>query len=206
MAIEKTVFTATTLSQRCFEVYDWLVANADGHDGYFDSITRTDDVISCKIGDVTAVEIDCSNPNGYSWDMGITLANNTALTDSSDVEHFYDCAFKTENGIVLCNRQSDQYFRHFVMISKSDDDTICFCNLNRNSCSVANFNSHGFMSVEGIVISQEMTTFSPIVYGQDCYSAGMLLTNFTQYKGIPSVLTDSDGAKYVYNGYVALKE
>lgn len=50
-----------------------------------------------------------------------------------------------------------------------------------------------------------MTTLVAFCFDGDKYAPNMFLTPFSQYAGQSGII-EIDGVKYVYNGYVALKE
>lgn len=50
-----------------------------------------------------------------------------------------------------------------------------------------------------------MTAIVPFCFDGDTYAPNMVLTPFSQYVGQSGII-EIDGVKYVYNGYVALKE
>lgn len=61
MAIETTYFTGTTAEANYAEVSAWLTVNAAE---YFDEITGTENVITCKIGGVNALTLNFTGDQG----------------------------------------------------------------------------------------------------------------------------------------------
>ncbi len=228
MAIETTYFTGTTAAANYAEVSAWLTANAAE---YFDEITGTENVITCKIGGVNALTLNFTGASGT--DCFVITTKNGKTYGGGSASQFGNYAlrfgYKTDHGIMICNNKADKY-QLSIIISKSNDGNIFFAvttTVGNNSTNPDNFirildfeksldrtgayNSTGESdpqkrhNIQG-AIPAAMTALVPTVSDAGTYCDNVLFTPFTQYGNMCWGVIDVSGTKYVYNGVFALKE
>ena len=222
MAIEKTTFMATTLTDRQTEVYNWLSENATDYFGEITNNTENPKII-CKIKNHENAKIVFTF-NSSTYNVAITKENRNIeygyrYQTVQDVSYTHDYAIKTNYGFYLhCSKDNDIRGGGSILVSKLNNGEIIidFFTYVSNRVQYQNIHCLGFSktteiyndinNVKGLVYKADMTTFSPIVFGEGIYSENMLLTPFSQYKGTVCTLTDDNGQKYFYDGYCALKE
>lgn len=217
MAIEKTTFMTTTLTERQTEVYNWLTANATD---YFETITNDTEnkkIICTFAGCETAKTEFYFGENTYM--ASLFLENGTKYASSNFV-HFYTrykvCeAIKTSYGIYLVSEEnimtSSSSSMGALIISKNNDNTTCvslscdgFLHEDMRRDIICPEKSKVF-TVTSKVTTADMTSFAPIPIAEGVYPENMFFTPFSsaRYSG---VITDDSGQKYWYDGYCALKE
>lgn len=129
MAIDKTVFNDGVIS----DVATWLSANKDG---YFDSVTLADNVISCYIGEqvvLTFAYVTSSTP--YGTTIGITpIGESTEIkryfSGSSNAVKYIYSGYITSKGLVLCSELGNS-----IVICKDMDGNICFVTASKTGTS-----------------------------------------------------------------------
>lgn len=208
MAIEKTLFTQSTLDARRTEVYNWLTANATE---YFSEITIDDNKqIVCTIANGGSVVFGYGTSSGHYNNCTITLANGKSYKSSggtaADSKHAY--AVKMDNGIYLNAYYSgNSSYTANTLISKTNDRAVVIS---------AQFGSYNYiLCPEKDVIYQidndlkavrtDNTVFCPIVVGENSYTENMLYMPFKQQVTFIGTMTDAEGQKYWYGGTCALK-
>ena len=224
MAIETTYFTGTTAETNYAEVLAWLTANAAD---YFDEITGSENVITCKIGDVNALTLNFTEATNARF-ATITLKNGISINtvykwgDNSGKETVVrlNRGIKTDNGISLFGTQ----YLNFFVAKTSDNNTIFayFGELNSTSDwgwyigeieKSANFIKSRSISSSGWgnyttygVYSAGKTALVPAITDVGTYNDNLFFVPFTQFAGQSGITINVDGTKYVYNGVFALKE
>lgn len=134
MAIDKTVFNDGVIS----DVATWLSANKNG---YFDSVTLADNVISCYIGEQVVLTLAfVSSQNPYGTTIGITpIGESTEIlryfSGSSSALKYIFSGYKTSKGLVLCSGNG-----YSLVICKDKDGNICFVTASRTGTSGSYYN------------------------------------------------------------------
>lgn len=209
MAIEKTLFTQSTVDARRTEVYNWLTANATE---YFSEITIDDNKqIVCTIANGGSVVFGYGTSNSsYQYNGIITLANGTSYKSSSNSSLLYKhtYAVKMDNGIYLYayNSNSTSY-NACTLISKTNDGAVVI------SAQLGNY-TYILCPEKDVMyeigrdlkaVRTENTVFCPIVVGENSYTENMLYMPFKQQVTFIGTMTDAEGQKYWYDGTCALK-
>lgn len=135
MAIEKTVFNDGVIG----DVANWLSANKDG---YFDSVTLADNVISCYIGEQVVLTFEYSAPNA---NPSGTIIGITPIGESTEIERYFSgsstamkyifSGYKTSKGLVLCSTRGNG-----LVICKDKDGNVCFVTASRVDMSGSYYN------------------------------------------------------------------
>lgn len=208
MAIEKTLFTQSTLDTRRTEVYNWLTANATE---YFSEITIDDNKqIVCTIANGGSVVFGYGTNSTDLYNGTITLANGTSYKSSSStptVSNKHTYAVKMDNGIYLyAYSGSNSSYNACTLISKTNDGAVVIS---------AMLGYHYILCPEKDVmykidsdlkaVRTDNTVFCPIVVGENSYTENMLYMPFKQYVTFIGTMTDAEGQKYWYDGTCALK-
>lgn len=222
MAIETTYFSGTSSEANNLEVTTWLTANAAE---YFDKIIGGNgyDTGVCKIGDITALEIN------YRTDIDTPKLFTTRIKNGQSVSGGYRWsntnrvvrAYKTDNGICLyCDKANS------VIITKSTNGSILIAHSfvdkstdhlywtiadfnNSTNYLKSNYFQNTFTSADltaAGVYSAGATALTPACTDAGTYSENLFFVPFTQFAGQSGIAIDVDGTKYVYNGVFALKE
>ena len=209
MAIEKTLFTMSTVDERRTEVYNWLMANATE---YFSEITIDDNQqIVCTIANGGSVVFGYGSSGRYANTCTITLANGTSYSstgyNSANAKHYY--AVKMDNGIYLNAYWSgNSTYAANTLISKTNDGAVVIsAHLSgKNYILCPEKDVMYKIDVDLKSVRTENTVFCPIVVGENSYTENMLYMPFKQYDSFIGTITDAEGQKYWYDGYCALKE
>ena len=216
MAIEKTTFTATTLTDRQTEVYNWLSENATD---YFETITNDTEhsKIICTFAGCETAKTEFYFD--YNTMASLFLENGTKYASScyTDSHIYYKVceAIKTSYGIYLGSEEnimtSSSPYQGALIISKNNDNTTCV------SLSYDGFlrddmrrdiicpEKSKVLTVTSQVLTADMTTFAPIPIAEGVYPENMFFTPFSSARYV-GVITDDNGQKYFYDGYCAIKE
>ena len=229
MAIEKTLFTGLNAQDNYAEVSAWLAENAAD---YFDTIDIPSGAqkVSCKVGDVTALELDWGTDYDTQRSFQVNAKNGANISSGYLYVHNVCCwryGYKTDNGIVICNGQTDN-FQASIFISKNNNGDLIFAVLKPDSpnytnpsnwAEVLDLNSLGSVKSDNSsqadpltrhringIIPASMTALAPIVSDVETYCDKIMITPFSQYSNFCWGIIDVDGTKYVYNGVFALKE
>ena len=216
MAIEKTTFVATTSADRQTEVYNWLSANATD---YFETITNDTEHLK-----IVCTFAGCENAKIEFGTKTINMCTITYENKTTQRAGYYNTAnfsdvimakaIKTSCGIYLCNNYSfTSSFSYFgsILISKNNDNSTCVSIVGageNHSGKVRNLvcpEKSKVYDVRDKVITADMTTFAPIPIVEGVYPENMFFTPFSSVRNA-GVITDSDGNKYFYDGYCAIKE
>lgn len=212
MAIEKTLFAETTLAKRGQEIYAWLLENAS--DLFASIVLDTNNQIVCTLANGGNIILGYGASTSYQKNVQINFANgkNFGSPRASDqITNKHDYGVKTDFGIYLHTYYGND-LGGSTLISKNNDGTIgisvrytnryIYCPEKNIDYKINNVSSS---SSENYVHNAEMTTFTPIPFG-DTYNENMLFTPFSQYVDTMCILTDDNGQKYWYDGGCALKE
>ena len=209
MAIEKTLFTQSTLDTRRTEIYNWLTANATE---YFSEITIDDNKqIVCTIANGGSVVLGYGSNSSYQYNGIITLANGTSYKSSSSTstlsyKHTY--AVKMDNGIYLYAYSSyNTSYNSCVLISKTNDGAVVISALLSSNGSILCPEKDVMYKIDTDLkaVRTENTVFCPIVIGENSYTENMLYMPFKQHVTFIGTMTDAEGQKYWYDGTCALK-
>lgn len=217
MAIEKTVFTGTTMAARKAEVAAWLTENTTD---LFDSINNSATAIACVIDGVTAVNFGLYT--GSSTKNFVCLKNAATIScgDTPAVDSAPAYAVRTSNGIFIhCpQRATNQYDSMDVFVSKSVLGTVViaaklFTASSKTTFCIGDFErSASWATVEiskvfegsNVSFKGELTSFAPAV-AADTYCDGLYLTPVSQYPS-SDLQISAGGILYYSNGTFALKE
>ena len=216
MAIKKTTFMATTLTERQTEVYDWLSENATD---YFETITNDTEhsKIVCTFAGCETAKTEFYFSYGVM--ASLFLENGTiygSASSSSDNVNRKVCeAIKTSYGIYLVGKEnimtSSAIELGALIISKNNDNTTCV-SLSRNGFLRSDMSRYiicpeksKVFTVTRNVVTTDMTTFAPIPIAEGVYPENMFFTPFSSVRNA-GVITDDNGQNYWYDGYCALKE
>ena len=208
MAIEKTLFTQSTLDTRRTEVYNWLTANATE---YFSEITIDDNQqIVCTIANGGSVAFGYGSSSGYQYNGIITLANGTSYksSSSSNLSYKHTYAVKMDNGIYLYAYSSyNTSYNSCVLISKTNDGAVVISALLSSNGSILCPEKDVTYQIgrDLQAVRTENTVFCPIVIGENSYTENMLYMPFKQQVTFIGTMTDAEGQKYWYDGTCALK-
>lgn len=217
MAIAKTVFTGATYAANAAEVYAFLNANKSG---YFNSVTKDSEtnLITC-----TANGVDCLKLgfDSNTRSIIITAANSTTKSNwINDVRWEY--AYATSKGLWLYSRHTvsgtDLGMTYSVFITKTDTDKIALVSIfggqyigNMDFVVADVMTDNVFTVFSGginvIFFDSGLTTLTqiPLTQNGTSYAPYLYITQFAQYRDVPSVLTVGT-SQYVYDGRIALKE
>ena len=221
MAIEKTVFTATSLANNGPEVLAFLQANASE---YFDSITLNErGSVVCTADDVDVLVIGFGQETTTMQLMnGATISNSSATgTYGSQIFRY---GYKTQNGVMLAVDGGET-----LIITKSDNDStaliaglrtsnsasnthrVCMGDVSRNSVWYDIGSGAGNASEERkkyvINANAALTALMPLPLGDGgTYSPDLYVTVWAENGGLanPKKLI-ADGTEYIYDGAFALK-
>lgn len=208
MAIEKTLFTQSTLDTRRTEIYNWLTANATE---YFSEITIDDNKqIVCTIANGGSVVFGYGTSSGHYNNCTITLANgksyNSSGSSHTDGKHAY--AVKMDNGIYLNAYYSgNSSYTANTLISKTNDGAVVIsANLSEKNYILCPEKDVMYQIGKDLqAVRTENTVFCPIVVGGNSYTENMLYMPFKQQVTFIGTMTDAEGQKYWYDGTCALK-
>lgn len=208
MAIEKTLFTQSTLDERRTEVYNWLTANATE---YFSEITIDDNKqIVCTIANGGSVVFGYGTSSSYSNTCKITLANgksyNSGGSSYTDGKHTY--AVKMDNGIYLnAYWSSNSSYTANTLISKTNDGAVVISAQlgEKNYILCPEKDVMYKIDTDLKAVRTDNTVFCPIVVGENSYTENMLYMPFKQHVTFIGTMIDAEGQKYWYDGACALK-
>lgn len=135
MAIEKTVFNDGVIG----DVANWLSANKDG---YFDSVTLSNNIISCYIGEQVVLTLAFSQTTAfpYGTEIGITpIGRGTQIDryfygDSTAMKYIFS-GYKTSKGLVLCSSHGNS-----LVICKGKDGNVCFVTASKTGVTGSYYN------------------------------------------------------------------
>lgn len=213
MAIEKTLFTAESYKGRAEEIYNYINTINDEFN-IFSGITpeysvdnNNASVITCTItnGGSIIIYTHSSNANrGYQKTCDINLNNGSTYSTggSYNVSLAYYYGIKTSNGFYLGGSSATGYRGDFALSKNTDGTTTISFKTNDNYYIICPEKNLVYTPT---ITSANLSVFSPIPF-DTTYSESMLFTPFSEYKDTVCTLTDSDGNKYFYDGYCALKE
>ena len=203
MAIEKTTFVATTLTERQTEVYNWLTANATD---YFETITNDTEnsKIICSFSECENAKLEF----GFIRQLPMCRITNEVGTHYDCGKYGYDpalgytlkIAIKTSYGMYFKN-DKDPYS---ILLTKNNDNTTSIVN-NSPDVSIICPEKSKVLTVTSKVITTDMTSFAPIPIAEGVYPENMFFTPFSSVRNT-GVITDDSGQKYWYDGYCAIKE
>lgn len=221
MAIEKYYFNQASYTENNKDVLNWLKTNANE---YFDSFERIDTVnyprILCKIETKTLLDFATNNPYssaGYKTIQTLTINTDCGTTVSQNGIPYVDddfimvkYAIKTSGGIML---YMNEIYAIFITKSNAESTSIYVkwreSTPNKRCCYYAadliNSKTISTKNSEQRVESSGLTALAPFCFPSGTYAPNMFLTPFSQFAGTPGII-EIDGTKYVYDGYVALKE
>lgn len=219
MSIIKTTFRNDSLSLQQPEVKEWLETYASD---YFDSISESGTTITCKINNITTLEIFFSG----------TMAYKTYLSNGNDLPAYRGTglfveAVATSKGLCITyiNSYTSGYKNHLIITKDINNDIMYVCLGQSSTSSGDNYfltglfskyswsewangqsaaNLYGGKSILGTQAA--MTSLVPITdktWGT--YSNGVYLLIFNQYYGQAGQFT-IDGVNYYTNGFIALAD
>lgn len=203
MAIEKTVFSGLTVTERGAEIVAWLTANGSE---FFDSVEQTGgpSVVRCYKGDKLALLISL----GSGSDKTKVYAANGAVSEAAMNGLYWDYGIKTSKGLLI-------YFGHTqqpgcVAVVKTNDGGTFIARRWQGWCA-ADFDNSA--AIESYVATgtpwnhqSDMTVLAPIVSSHaNTYANGLYLQLFAQYPNTDSTLT-VNGKQYYSDGVFALEE
>ena len=167
MAIEKTVFNDGVIG----DVANWLSANKDG---YFDSVTLADGVVSCYIGEQVVLTLAfASSAAPYGTTIGITpIGESTEVKryfagDSTTKKYIYS-GYKTSKGLVLCST-----YGNGLVICKDKDGNVCFVTASKTGTNGNYYNCE----VWEIENSNTYYIFAYLVSGSSWYFTNFGINN-----------------------------
>lgn len=226
MAINKTIFTATTLADSLAEVGAWLTENAA--------------VIGATVSTDESGNVLLTNPNGTNFlkfcDNGysrlgiyIRLDNGTERehTRDSTLPPAWSSGYVCTDGLALYAKYEKDNTHMWLFIGKTENGDICimlheytsgnglrtwYCDIeNGVKIWTANVNpsiSNLYFLTADKAIAR--TSFAPICFDSGEAAKSLFFTPQTQYPitniktGLEMVIS-ANGDEYVYNGIVALK-
>jgi hypothetical protein len=227
MAIERTVFGASSFYASITEVSQWLSDNAED---YFTRIETSSNLINCYIGDTLALTLFGTTNNGYqlgtiyagSSSKGLYFRNDYLVNESDCV---YSYAYKTSHGICLIPKDpSGAYAMYGVFIGKAPDGAVIIAICGNNgtgsrtpqvitsdpenagsltSSSSTGSNDAGYLNMQ--FAGAGLTTFCNVCTNTGKYAEGLYYMPFSEISGIVTTITDGK-KKYVTNGVFALEE
>lgn len=230
MAINKTVFTGTTIADQRPQLLAWLTANTGE---YFDSvaINANNTYIECKIGDKLAFQLGVGGSDMMSSQFVAHLANGGECGDSTRPT-LYSYGVKTSSGLYLqASDGADVFFTKsnqgsvaFVELHSFQSTYLCYAyafgdfaastgfqNTNvvgcgRNTSGVYYISSGTIAAQKKLYVnSADMTALVPVCFPGGTYAPSLFMTPFSQYRGTEGIYV-IDGVKYWYNGAFALRE
>ena len=213
MSVSTTVFTSTDANQNASDLYDWMLTNASE---YFDEITFSSPLITCKVGDTDFLKISTNN----SQEMGITLPNGNGNMQTRPTA-ICRTAYKTSSGLALFMDNSTSIF-----VTKSDSGATCAVSvglwgfrkyriIGADVESSTGLTQYPRTSEENFEYFSNLCDRSftnagkaalvPFTFDNGSYTPDLFLVPFSPFVGTRALL-DLDGTKYVYDGCIALKE
>lgn len=233
MAIEKTMFTSTTISGASAEVFEWLKKNAAE---YFDSFTKgkddsgedTDEIICMKNGK-KIISIFGYGTASKNQHFVVYNKEQTPVIHSWAIYSFnynpatFSMAYKTDHGIVLFpfSVTSGVYRKCALFVSKTEEgELVCASQYftGYNSGDYANIAiiapesetsvvaNRGYQTrLTDIYKKSEMTAFCEVISRTGKKCPGLYYLPFVQYPDTTAVI--NDGSKqYISDGFFALEE
>ncbi len=226
MAIETTYFTGNTAADRATDIYNFL--NDNGAGVYFDTVSLDTSgdypTVTAKIGELTYFNIVVNSTLKLQNSSGVFLANGKFQSMSrSNSMSAYVRGYKTSSGLWLTD--GDGFATNFLaslFLSKtvSGDPCAVFVNDTDSSASYsyADFNNSSVMiksknynalrsaySDGGYAPIFPVTVACPIVFDVGTYTENIIFTPISQFPSAVQII-DINGVKYVYDGFIGLKE
>lgn len=220
MAIGKYYFNQITPEENAADVLAWLQENAAD---YFDEFSKTtphtnDWRITCKVGDTAALEFNTSYnaPSSTYPNLIITLENGATDESANGADEYaYDTvkyAFKTSGGICLYINDS-----RMIFITKSSENTtavyVKWIAWNYTNGDAVAFRAADLINSQAICTTcfeqkteqNDITELAPLVFPRGTFAPNLYFTPYSQYVGQTGII-DVNGTRYVYDGYVAMKQ
>lgn len=200
--LEKTIFTSEYASAKMLELIDWLQANATDYFTNFAYNPDDENQFICTTSGGSKVIFSKSGCNS-----GIIMANESSYYSGEYSDRPFTYAVKTNNGIYLHRNGNDEQFGGMIISKSNADDIVISFREWKYLYRLIVPDKNIIYSYENVnnYLPSDATSFAYIPTGNGTYTENLLFTPFTQYVGIPCILTDSDGQKYVYDGFCALK-
>lgn len=229
MAIEKTYFNNDTYSLNYNAVLAWLQVNAVD---YFDTVEGDEELRRITMTKGAASLYFDVGSDAY---LGVTTGAGTSSADSApiaigynDNEISFDYGVKTSTGLAIIGESAYSKSMVSLFVSLTDRGTPCmyatWSKFRQSSSQYNNSDIHVFCDLEhdqsiGKVSLEKsdvyhwsgnrsigITALTPFCFYSGSYALNMFITPFSQYAADKPGIIDINGTKYVYDGYVALRE
>lgn len=199
-------------------IKQWFEENASD---YFDEVIIQDDILLLKSAGETILEYIPKGTSGNTASFVFhTAGGDTAagVTPSATTPLYINRLTRTDSGIAAGLFFSTKSYEYGIFITRDKNgDIACVFSKTLGVTTVSDYKRYYILSrsstrttdtfdIVSATFQAEYTCLTNAVcscaedYLPDCF-----ITPFSQYAGVPCIF-ELDGVKYIYNGYVALKD